>query len=153
MLEGSVSEFLLRGFFNPESVNMHTHPPLFLTLSEQRALEWKEHLPGHWLSGTFGRSLPLCAQNSAYLSVGNWGSLCVPGSPDCSLSLSTPKSSVCRHLTVTQTHLYLFSPDLVFHIHTGNFVHPGPGPKTQDGEPLILLFPLCSSQPCATQPC
>lgn len=73
--------------------------------------------------------------SSAYLPVGNWGSPCVPGSPDGLLSLSTPKSSVCHHLTVPRTQLYLLSPNLVFYIHKWHIHPPRPWTKNLGGAP------------------
>lgn len=150
-LEGSVSEFLLRGFFNA----VHTHTLHVSSPNPLRVegLEWTKQPPGHWLSGTSGRSLPLCAQNAAYLSVDNWGSPCVPGSPECSLSLSTPKSSVCHHLTVTQTHLYLFFPDLVFHIRNWQLRPPRPWAKILGGGVPDSAISSTLPMPCARQSC
>lgn len=95
-LEGSVTEFLLRGFFKPESVNMCIHvsipnPPRAEGPGVEGTPAWPLAL---WNFGQItssacpDRCRPVCGQLSSPHA---------PGSPDCSLSLSTPKSNVCHH--------------------------------------------------------
>lgn len=110
-LEGSVSEFLLRASL---TLRLLTRIPVQVSSPNPLRVE----SPGVEGTPLATDSLEPWANHFLCIPVcGQLASPCVPGSPDCSLSLSTPRSSVRHHLTVTPTQLYLLSPNLVFYIH------------------------------------